>query len=190
MLASHRFRICYENWCFATHGQTWEQVWGIVQEANRPNIGLCLDTYQEAGAQWADPTTESGMIEEVSKTALYENYTKSLEKLASTVPAEKIYIFQISDGYKPMPRITNTPDQDGTRPRGRWCMSYRPMPYNGGYLPIVPVTSAVLKTGFRGIFSIEVFDGGQDGRGKKKEASDYTRKAMASLQTLLSEAFD
>ena len=51
LLAPHSFRICYENWCWATHGQTWKQVWDIVKQADRSNIGLCLDTFQEVSGQ-------------------------------------------------------------------------------------------------------------------------------------------
>jgi sugar phosphate isomerase/epimerase len=46
LLAPHNFRLAYENWCWATHATTWSDVWNIVQKADRPNIGLCLDTFR------------------------------------------------------------------------------------------------------------------------------------------------
>ena len=40
-------------------------------------------------------------------------------------------------------------------------MAYRPMPFDGGYLPVVEMTRAVWDTGFRGVYSMEIFDGGK-----------------------------
>jgi sugar phosphate isomerase/epimerase len=48
-------------------------------------------------------------------------------------------------------------EKDGTPARENWSHSYRPLPYAGGYLPVADVTRAVLQTGFRGWFSMEVF---------------------------------
>lgn len=187
MLASHGFRLCYENWCWATHGRTWKQVWNIVQQANRPNIGLCLDTFQEAGAQWADPTTQSGLIEGYSEQQLTQSYMSSLHEMARTIPAEKVYVLQISDGYKPEPRIPNQLGPGCTSPRAQWCSAWRPMPFDGGYLPIVPMTSVLLQAGFRSVFSMEIFDGGPDGKGKNKDAKKYCAQAMSSLRRLIAE---
>lgn len=158
--------------------------------ADRPNIGLCLDTYQTAGGEWGDPTTKSGMIEEdgLSTALLEERYRKSLQQLAAEIPADRIYVLQISDAYKPVTPLDPNPDDSGTRPRGRWSGALRPMPFDGGYLPIVSMTKAVLETGFRGCYSMEVFDGGPNGEGKTKDAKAYTAKAMESLERLVEEA--
>ena len=85
-------------------------------------------------------------------------------------------------------------------------MAWRPMPFDGGYLPITEMTRAVLDTGFRGVFSMEVFDGGPDGKlgpfclagrftdscgpgkGRDKDAKEYTKKSMSSLRRLVKEA--
>ncbi|KAL2865951.1 uncharacterized protein BJX67DRAFT_356838 [Aspergillus lucknowensis] len=67
------------------------------------------------------------------------------------------------------------------RPSRRWSHDYRPMPYDGGYLPIEAVERAVLKTGFRGWFSMEIFDGGQDGRGKSYELGEFATRERGSM---------
>jgi sugar phosphate isomerase/epimerase len=173
----------------ATHAPTWMDVWDIVQRVNRDNVGLCLDTFQTAGGEWADPTTSSGLIESVSKEELETRYKKSLGELAKTVPKDKIYIFQISDAYKPTKAIDTKTGEDGLRPRGRWSHDFRPMPYDGGYLPIVPMVKAVLETGFRSWFSMEIFDGGEDGKGKEvKDLEEFAKKAMESNKRLIKEA--
>ncbi|KAF1845709.1 xylose isomerase-like protein [Cucurbitaria berberidis CBS 394.84] len=177
MLKEHGFRLAYENWCWSTHAPDWKDVWSIVKEVDRPNIGLCLDTFQTAGGEWADPRTPSGLLEDVTKDELEKRFKKSLDDLSTTVPKDKIYLLQISDGYRAPEPFHAERDGSGLLPRGRWSHDFRPLPYNGGYLPVVDVATAVLKTGFRGWFSYEVFDGGADG---KKQDVDIVAYAMAA----------
>ncbi|CAL5868785.1 uncharacterized protein PFLUO_LOCUS3012 [Penicillium psychrofluorescens] len=184
LLAKHKFRLAYENWCWSTHAPGWKDVWEVVQAVDRPNVGLCLDTFQTGGSEWGDPTTQSGLIENVSQEELRKRFEASMCELARSVPADKIYLLQISDAYKVSPPLEDK-TIDGLRPRGRWSHDYRPMPYDGGYLPIEDVARAVLKTGFRGWFSMEIFDAGPQGKGKKYEMDAFAKKAMENMQKLL-----
>ncbi|KAH8923834.1 xylose isomerase-like protein [Atractiella rhizophila] len=177
LLAEKNFRMCYENWCWSTHAPGWKDVWDIVQKVDRPNVGLCLDTFQTAGGEWGDPTTASGVREDVSKEELEERFSTSLQELGRTIPKEKIYLLQISDAYKPKEPFSDSADEAGLRPRGRWSHDFRPLPFDGGYLPVVEVTKAVMQTGFRGWFSYEVFDGREDGKGKEYDLKEYAQKA-------------
>ncbi|QDS67427.1 hypothetical protein FKW77_000243 [Venturia effusa] len=186
-LANKKFRICYENWCWSSHAPDWKDVWDIVQKVDRPNVGLCLDTFQTAGGEWGDPTTESGLVESVSKDELGKKFQDSLDQLSKTIPADKIYLLQISDAYKPKQRISERECENGLQPRGQWSHDFRPLPFNGGYLPVVEVTKAVLRTGFRGWFSYEVFDGGPDGNGIEYELQEYANEAMAAQKRLIRE---
>lgn len=184
MLAKRKFRLAYENWCWSTHAPGWKEVWEVVQAVDRPNVGLCLDTFQSAGSQWGDPTTASGLMEDVSKDELQKRFDASMCELVKTVPADKIYLLQISDAYKVQPPLEDKV-VGGLRPRGRWSHDYRPMPYDGGYLPIEAVARAVLRTGFRGWFSMEIFDAGPQGKGKKYEMEPFAKQAMEHMQKLL-----
>jgi sugar phosphate isomerase/epimerase len=187
MLAAKRFRICYENWCWSTHSPDWKDVWKIVKKVDRSNVGLCLDTFQSGGGEFADPTTKSGLREHMGRDVLEERWRKSLGELASTIPPEKIFLLQISDAYKMSSPLEDKPDESGLRPRGQWSHDYRPMPYDGGYLPVVDFTKAVLATGFRGYLSMEIFDGQE----KDKHGADmgeFAEKAMKSVQRLLRES--
>lgn len=188
-------RLAYENWCWATHAPGWRDVWDIVRLADRDNIGLCLDTFQSAGGEWADPTTASGLVETdgggPSESALAEAWRASLRDLAREVPGDKIYFLQISDAYRMQPpladRLEPEDEEQGLRPRGRWSHDYRPLPYDGGYLPIADFTRAVLETGFRGWLSVEVFDG----EFEKKYGDDlkgFAEKANSSTRRLVEEA--
>ncbi|KAL0258372.1 hypothetical protein SLS55_007548 [Diplodia seriata] len=185
ILVEKNFRVAYENWCWSTHAPDWKDVWDIVKKVDRPNVGLCLDTFQTAGGEWADPTTESGLLEGSSKDELEKRFHRSLGELANTVPKDKIYLLQISDAYKPKQPLSKNADESGTRPRGRWSHDFRPLPFDGGYLPVADVAKAILKTGFRGWFSYEVFDGGPDGKGRNYDLHEYSKKAMDSHRKLL-----
>ncbi|KAJ5168641.1 uncharacterized protein N7482_004235 [Penicillium canariense] len=184
MLAKHHFRLAYENWCWSTHAPGWRDVWEIVRAVDRPNVGLCLDTFQTAGSEWGDPTSSTGLIKGVPPDELTRKFGASMDELAQTVPPDKIYLLQISDAYKVSPPLEDK-IVGGLRPRGQWSHDYRPMPYDGGYLPIEDVARAVLKTGFRGWFSMEIFDAGPQGKGKKYELDGFAKKAMENMQKLL-----
>ena len=183
-LAKENFRLAYENWCWSTHAPTWKDVWEVVKAVDRPNVGLCLDTFQTAGSEYADPTTASGYVESVPRDILEKQFKASLDELARTVPPEKIYLLQVSDAYKLETPLRNEADASGLRPKGQWSHDYRPVPCEG-YLPVEEVAVAVLKTGFRGWFSYEVFDGGRDGKGKEYELMDFAKNARASHCRLL-----
>lgn len=194
-----RYRLAYENWCWATHAPAWRDAWDLVRRADRPNIGLCLDTFQSAGGEWGDPTTASGLVAssegegegaENAEAAVTKNWRASLRALTQTVPADKIYFLQISDAYRVDPPLAPHPepnDDSGLRPRGRWSHDYRPLPYDGGYLPIADFTRAVLETGFRGWFSVEVFDGQFDNK-YGDNLGKFADKARDSTRKLIEEA--
>jgi sugar phosphate isomerase/epimerase len=85
------------------------------------------------------------------------------------------------------PPLPPEPDESGLKPRGRWSHDYRPLPFHGGYLPVVDVTRAVLDTGLRGWFSVEIFDG----KMQKKREDDmvkFAKKAMAMHRRPVKEA--
>ncbi|KAH7193898.1 xylose isomerase-like protein [Fusarium flagelliforme] len=182
LLAEKNYSIAYENWCWATHAPTWKDVWQIVQKTNRPNIGLCLDTFQTAGYEWGDPTTNDGLTAASNSDERQKRWEESLKELASTVPADKIYLLQISDAYKMDPPIEDVKDETGARPRSRWSHDYRPLPCNGGYLPVQDMVAAVLKTGFRSWLSVEVFDGLE---GENTDMNEYTQEAVESVKKLI-----
>ncbi|KAI1087932.1 xylose isomerase-like protein [Rostrohypoxylon terebratum] len=183
LCAEKGLRVAYENWCWATHAPTWKDVWHIVEKANRPNLGLCLDTFQSGGGEWADPTTRSGLIEDFSQDQLQSRWLKGLDELRRTVSPEKIYLLQISDAYRMDPPIKAKTNEEGLRPRGQWSHDHRPLPFDGGYLPVQGFLKAVLGTGFRGWLSIEVFD--SRAPGKYSNMLEYSKKAMSSLRRLL-----
>ena len=152
---------------------------------DRDNFGLCLDTFQSAGKEWADPTTKSGLLEDGrSAEQITKDWEASCQRLAETVSAEKIFVLQISDAYRPAKPIS-TETIYGVRSRKRWSNDFRPFPFEG-YLPVVAFTKAVLKTGFRGWFAYEVFDhSGPDGKGKEYALDDYAEQGIQVQRKLM-----
>ncbi|KAF7126222.1 hypothetical protein CNMCM5793_002717 [Aspergillus hiratsukae] len=151
------FRFAYEALAWGTHISTWEQAWTLVSRANRPNLGLCLDTFNLAARVYADPASPSG------KTPHAEaDLQSSLSRLRATVDPKKVFYVQIVDGE----RLSAPLDQhhpfyvDGQPARMSWSRNARLFPFEedrGGYLPILDVARAFFDTGFEGWVSLELF---------------------------------
>jgi len=191
LAAKRNMRIGYENWCWAAYNDTWKDVWEICKAVDRPNFGLCLDTFQTTGLEWADPTQPDGLLSGFSSMEERNaSLQKSLNELSRTVPPEKIFYFQISDATKMDPPIgPKHPSWDGETPaRGLWSHDFRPLPYEtdkGAYLPVEACTAAVLKTGYRGPFSYEVFYGEDMSKDDKDVPARWTKNSMACHQRLM-----
>ncbi|PNS17659.1 Protein bfr2 [Sphaceloma murrayae] len=194
LLAEQGLRMAYENWCWSSHAPGWREVWEIVKEVDRGNVGLCLDTFQSAGGEWGDPTTGDGVLRG-DREGVEARFRRSMEDLAREVPAEKIYLLQISDAYR-MEKPLEDKVVDGLRPRGRWSHDYRPLPGTGeGYLPCKEVARAVLKTGFRGWWSYEVFDSPEwkvkeDEKNGGRDLVAFAKKARTAHEAFLKECAD
>lgn len=80
----HPHKIAYENWAWGSYVNTWYATNEIITIANRPNLGLCLDTFQTASLEWADPCSPSGKTEKAD-----EKYKASLLRLEKTIDPEK-----------------------------------------------------------------------------------------------------
>ena len=189
LFAEKGFRIAYENWCWATHAPSWRDVWKIVKKADRPNLGLCLDTFQSAGGEWGSPVSKSGRAEGLEPEEVDEKWKASCEELSKATPPEKIFLLQLSDAYKMNPPLEDKSDDSGLRPRGQWSHDYRPLPYDGGYLPVEDFTGAVFNTGFRSWLSMEIFDG----KAAEKYGDDmggFAKKAFQSVEKLLEQVGD
>ena len=188
MLAQEGLKLAYEPWCWATISPTWKDCWEMVKAVDMPNVGLCLDTFQIIGGEYADPTKDGGIMTDVDGQHLGQRFAASLEELTQAVPADKIYLLQISDAWLPKTPIGDLA-KDRLRPKGRWSKNYRPLPYDGGYLPIQEVAKKVLDTGARSWWSVEVFDGGPEG-GEERETDlqAFCERAMKSVQRLLKES--
>ncbi|KAG9378301.1 3-dehydroshikimate dehydratase [Pyrenophora tritici-repentis] len=55
-------RFAYESLSWGTVVDKWEVCWDIVSQVDRPNFGICLDSFNILGRIYADPTSETGML--------------------------------------------------------------------------------------------------------------------------------
>lgn len=55
-------QFAYEALSWGTHVDTWEASWEIVQRVDRPNFGLCLDTYNMVGSEPASLSEDQSLI--------------------------------------------------------------------------------------------------------------------------------
>ncbi|GAA6063998.1 hypothetical protein JCM10212_000152 [Sporobolomyces blumeae] len=149
-------RIMYEALSFAAHRRRWQDVWQVVETANRPNLGICLDSFNTLAYEWADPYDESGRLSDDVDDKLEDN----MQELVRRVPGDKIFLYQVADARFMSPPMT--PPSDPSIPRIRpWSRSHRLFPLEaslGAYLPVDRFSDAVVRTGYKGPWSLEVFN--------------------------------
>lgn len=85
-------RFGYESLCWSTHIDTWEKSWEIVQRVDRPDFGLCLDTFNTAGRVWADPTSPTGITPNADA-----ELTASIDRMVNQLDVGKIFFIQVVD---------------------------------------------------------------------------------------------
>ncbi|GAD91796.1 AP endonuclease, family 2, putative [Paecilomyces variotii No. 5] len=151
--------IAYEYLSWGTHCSTWEVALQYVNEVNRPNFGLCLDTFHEATKLWGDLFAVSGRFPN-SDNVLSE----SLGRFVANCPPEKIFFIQLSDGEMFDPPFSKDHPWyiEGEAPQFTWSKHARPFPFEhdrGAYLPVAEIAKAwIIDTGFDGWVSLEIFD--------------------------------
>jgi 4-hydroxyphenylpyruvate dioxygenase len=153
-------RFAYENLCWGTVFDTWEGVWSVVAKVDRPNFGLCLDTFNIAGREWADPASTDGKItNEDADVAL----KRSMEKMKKTIDIKKIFYVQVVDAEKMRSPLVegHAFHVDGNPARMSWSRNARLFAFEeGGYLPVVDVLKAITEPeglGYQGWISMELF---------------------------------
>jgi sugar phosphate isomerase/epimerase len=188
MLREEDLKLAYETRSWATVSTTWKDGWEVVKAVDRENFGLCLDTFQITAAEYADPTTDSGLHGGIPPEELGKNFGDSLYEMSTTIPAEKIYMLQISDAWRPKQPLSAEMNVKDRRLKSVWSRNYRPLPFEGGYFPLIEVVRKVLDTGARSWWSVEVFDGGPDGsEDRETDLESFSKRAFASLTKLRQE---
>ncbi|EMC98333.1 hypothetical protein BAUCODRAFT_121208 [Baudoinia panamericana UAMH 10762] len=157
--APEGIQFAYESLAWGTYSDTWEQSWKIVQLVDRPNFGLCLDTFNMAARIYADPTAPH------RRTPNAEAATKaSVDRLVRTVDVSKIVYVQVVDAeYLTQPLIEGHEYYEAGQPaRMSWsrnCRLFYGEQERGAYLPVRAILKAILvDLGFEGWVSAEMFN--------------------------------
>ncbi|KAF7545676.1 hypothetical protein G7Z17_g8993 [Cylindrodendrum hubeiense] len=152
-------RFAMEGLCWGTRIDTWEGSWDIVKGVDRPNFGVCLDSYNILGRIYADPASPTG------RTPDYEEATmNSIKRILSDVDVTKLFLIQVADGERlAQPLDKNHPFYNAEQPtRMSWSRNARLFygePQYGGYLPVKQILRAIVHgLGFEGWLSFEVFN--------------------------------
>ena len=153
-------RFAYEAISWGAHVSTWQHAWKIVQEANRPNLGLCLDTFHFIATAWANPESTTGL-----RLGAADALDRNLQELVSVVSAKRLFSVQLADATKLDPPLSpqhawHDPSQ---HPLMTWSRQARLFPLEkerGAYFPVLEILrSCLVDMGYRGWISMEVFNG-------------------------------
>lgn len=152
--------IAYEPVAFATHTSTWQFALRIIQRADRPNIGLCLDSFHLHARLWGDAQSESGV-----QVGGEEALRASLDEFALQCPRKAIAYMQLSDAVRFAPPLRMDDARfDGLEKKDErllWSRFGRPFPLEaaeGGYFPVVETMRTwLVDKEFDGWVSMESF---------------------------------
>jgi len=180
---SPTIKIAYENLGWGTHCSLWQEALQIVEDVDRDNFGLCLDSFHICVLLWADPFSETG------KRPNGDGQLKeSLHELVSRLPLEKLFYLQLSDGeHLDPPYSQKHPWYDAAlEPAHVWSNEARPFPLEteyGGYMPVQEVAHAFLvELGYAGWVSMETFD--RRMRAEQQGPRESARRAVGSWDVL------
>jgi 4-hydroxyphenylpyruvate dioxygenase len=178
-------RFAYENLCWSTHIDTWEKAWEVVKRVDRPNFGLCLDTFNIAGRVWADPTSPDGKTPNAD-----EDLNKSILQMVQEVDLDKVFYIQVVDAERmSSPLVEGHPfHTSGQPPRMSWSRNARAFAYEedrGAYLPVEGIARAIVHDmGYKGFISMELFSRTMSEEGAHVPG-EHARRGMASWTKLV-----
>jgi 4-hydroxyphenylpyruvate dioxygenase len=123
---------------------------------------MCLDTFNIAGREWADPASSSGKVENAD-----EVFGESMRRMVKEIDVRKVFYVQVVDAERltrPLDR-THPFHVDGQKPRMSWsrnCRLFLCEGERGGYLPVFDVLRAICDEkdglGYKGWISFELFN--------------------------------
>jgi len=149
-------KFAYENLCWSTYFDTWEKVWELVENVDRENFGVCLDTFNIAGRVYADPASPNGLTPNGP-----EDLKLSLVNMVKKVDIKKVFYIQVVDAEKMRNPLVEGHAfySEGQPARMSWSRNARLFAgEEGGYLPVMDVTKAIIEgLGYKGWVSMELF---------------------------------
>lgn len=176
-------KFAYENLCWSTHIDTWEKTWDICKRVDRPNFGLCLDTFNIAGRVWGDPASPSGTTPNADA-----DLKASVNAMIREVDLSKVFYIQIVDAERmSSPLVKGHPFHvEGQPARMSWSRNARAFAYEtdrGAYLPVEMIAKAIINDmGYRGWISMELFSRTMSEEGSSVPAEHSARGIAAWIK--------
>lgn len=154
-------RFAYESLGWGTYVNRWEECWDMVMRVDRPNFGICLDSFNILARIYADPADPTGRI-----AGGEEEVKASMRRLVEQIGPDKkkIFFFQLVDAERlEEPLLPGHEFYNEAQPaRMSWsrnCRLFYGETEVGAYLPVKDVAHAILKeVGFEGWVSMELFN--------------------------------
>lgn len=182
-------RIAYEALCWGTRVSVWEQSWEMVKRVDRPNFGLCLDTFNILGRIYADPASPTGKTPRAEQAA-----AESVQRILKDVDVERLFLVQTGDGARlAEPLVPGHFLHNESQPtRMSWSRHARLFygeQHLGAYLPVREIMVAVLgRMGYSGWVSHEIFNHrlGDTDAGVPEEMA---RRASVSFEKMMRDAY-
>ncbi|CAG9936196.1 unnamed protein product [Clonostachys rosea f. rosea IK726] len=177
-------KFAYENLCWSTHVDTWDKLWDVVKRVDRPNFGVCLDTFNIAGRVWADPASPTGKTPNADA-----ELASSLERMAKEVDITKVFYIQVVDAERmSSPLVAGHPfHTEGNPPRMNWSRNARLFMYEtdrGAYLPSEDVAKAIIfGMGYKGYVSMELFSRSMSEEGEHVPG-EHAQRGIKAWMTL------
>lgn len=158
LAAQKDIKIAYEAVAFTRFNALWQDSLRIVEAVNRPNFGICLDSFHIHARIWGDPCAQDGLLPQGP-----EALEKSMIEFLETCPKDKVLYIQLSDASRfdpPMRKDSSLFDGLEVKdPRLAWSRSARPFPLEKpGYFPVAEIAKTwLLDYGWEGWISLEGF---------------------------------
>lgn len=183
-------RIAFEALSWGAHVDKWSQAWDVVQRVDRINVGICFDSFNTLGREFADPCSPTGIQEPEQETRLA--LQQSFEDIKK-VPAEKIFFLQVGDARKLQEPLMPSPNEQEPRPaRMIWSRGNRLFSgefSRGGFMPVTEFVKAVtVGAGYKGPWSNEVFNSSLNDEGVEVE-DDHARRGFQGLSWLAKQVY-
>lgn len=175
--------IAYEPMGWSIRYSTWESALQLSNLVDRPNFGLCLDSFHEASKHWGNPADPSG-----KQPRADQNLADSLQRFEKEFPIEKLFYVQLSDGerFDPLYSKSHPWYLEGEDPLFTWSKHARPFPLEseiGGCMPVVEIVRTwLVNKGFNGWISLETFD--RRMRDSTFKPEDGASRAVRSIKRL------
>ncbi|KAF2263790.1 3-dehydroshikimate dehydratase [Lojkania enalia] len=182
-------RFTYESLAWGTYVDKWELCWDIVQHVDRPNFGICLDTFNILGRIYADPASESRLAPNAKKEV-----KNSIQRLIRQIGPhkEKIFFIQVVDAeYLERPLRPGhpfyTPGQPARMSWSRNCRLFYGETERGAYLPVQDIMNTIIKEiGYEGWVSMELFNRAME-RTDKNVVEELAGRAAVSWRKLVQD---
>ncbi|KAK7191804.1 hypothetical protein DPSP01_007159 [Paraphaeosphaeria sporulosa] len=156
--ADPQIGIAYEPMGWSILHKSWESALAFTKLVDRPNFGICIDSFHVASLLWGDPSHASGKYPDADRIL-----AASLARLVRELPLEKLFYVQLSGGERFLPVYSSRHPWylEGEAKEFTWSRNARPFPLEAelrDYMPVVEILQAIVQSGYRGWISLETFD--------------------------------